>query len=451
MSSRSRPTPTLSEARFNPEELFFSTTDTHGRITSGNDVFARISGYSGEELMGSPHSIIRHPDMPRAVFKVFWDHLEAGRPVAAYVKNMAADGSFYWVLALACPIDGGYVSVRLKPSGRLFPVVAALYAELHQLEFNVESAGGGKKAAIDDAAAALAVALKKHGYHSYDELMHTLLVDEVRQRAKLISNSEVQSRTLPVSRRNDVAAKRTECRSLRREVSRLFAAVSSFLDLDEALVAQAVFTTGLGRDVQMLSINAQVRAAGLADAGRTLQVIAEHMNRSAFIISSAATDVSQYLRNVSLQLRETAFNVAALELAVEMMDIFLGEIDASDATDITTACRSVAQLGDASGQFLGVALKSIAAVAGIVRGLDDRLEDFLRQVRVLEILHVTGKTEAVRQPESSSVASIFEAIRERAFEARQKLSDLATMVGSARIRAPSGRAMSDSLAVLTAA
>lgn len=64
-------------------------------ITFGNDVFVRVSGYSRETLKGAPHSIIRHPDVPRAVFKLLWDTLKSDHPIAAYVKNMSANGSYY--------------------------------------------------------------------------------------------------------------------------------------------------------------------------------------------------------------------------------------------------------------------------------------------------------------------------------------------------------------------
>ena len=86
--------PINKEAPFNYDEFFFSTTDKRGVIEYGNEVFIKISGYKREDLMGKPHSIIRHPDMPRCVFKIFWDTIKTGAPIAAYVKNMAADGSY---------------------------------------------------------------------------------------------------------------------------------------------------------------------------------------------------------------------------------------------------------------------------------------------------------------------------------------------------------------------
>ena len=104
-----RPTvvPRPQERAFGPHELFFSTTDRKGIIRSGNQVFVRVSGHPLETLLGAPHNIIRHPDMPRAVFQLLWSYLDQGKPFAGFVKNMAADGCYYWVMALVVPIDGG--------------------------------------------------------------------------------------------------------------------------------------------------------------------------------------------------------------------------------------------------------------------------------------------------------------------------------------------------------
>ena len=115
---------------FEPWELFFSTTDQKGVITSCNDVFVRVSGYPAEDLLGKPHSIIRHPDMPRCVFKLLWDYLLSGKAIGAYVKNLASTGEYYWVYALVTPIDDGYLSIRVKPVSAYFAKVEGLYKQL---------------------------------------------------------------------------------------------------------------------------------------------------------------------------------------------------------------------------------------------------------------------------------------------------------------------------------
>ena len=108
------------EVSFDRGELIVSKTDTKGRITYANQVFCRVAGYTEKELLGQPHSIIRHPDTPRAVFKLVWDTLLEGREIFAYLKNLAKNGSFYWVFAHVTPsFDGNKQIVGFHSNRRL--------------------------------------------------------------------------------------------------------------------------------------------------------------------------------------------------------------------------------------------------------------------------------------------------------------------------------------------
>ena len=98
-----RITPTNEEKVMREGDLIVSKTDIKGRITYGNRTFNEFSGFTENELLGTQHNIIRHPDMPRAVFKLLWDRLQAGQEVFAFVKNISKDGSFYSVLANVTP------------------------------------------------------------------------------------------------------------------------------------------------------------------------------------------------------------------------------------------------------------------------------------------------------------------------------------------------------------
>ena len=114
--------------------LIISRTDLNGVITHANDAFVELSGYAREELIGQPHAILRHPDMPRAAFKDLWDTMLAGNKWHGYVKNLRKDGSYYWVYATAVPNvrNGqtvGYTSVRRKPSRKKINELAAVYKQ----------------------------------------------------------------------------------------------------------------------------------------------------------------------------------------------------------------------------------------------------------------------------------------------------------------------------------
>ena len=93
-----RPKPTKNEIKINPKRYIVSKTDAEGIIEYGNDYFTEISGYKEEELIGAPHNIIRHPDMPKLAFKMMWDRISKGKNFIAVVKNLTKDGSYYWVI-----------------------------------------------------------------------------------------------------------------------------------------------------------------------------------------------------------------------------------------------------------------------------------------------------------------------------------------------------------------
>ncbi len=127
------------------DDFIVSKADLKGRITYSNKVFAEYSGFTESEFMGKQHNIVRHPDMPRCVFKLLWQHIENGQEIFAYVKNLCKDGSFYWVLANVTPsLDDqgrvvGYYSVRRKPNPKAMSVVVPLYKQLLQIEQNAGS------------------------------------------------------------------------------------------------------------------------------------------------------------------------------------------------------------------------------------------------------------------------------------------------------------------------
>ncbi|AZL68027.1 Aerotaxis receptor [Pseudomonas sichuanensis] len=123
------------EQSFPEHQRLISATDTASLITYCNAEFAAISGYSQAELIGSPHNLVRHPDMPEAVFELMWQYLKAGQSWMGIVKNRCKNGNFYWVSAYVTPIleNGqvvGYESVRVRPSREQVARAEALYARL---------------------------------------------------------------------------------------------------------------------------------------------------------------------------------------------------------------------------------------------------------------------------------------------------------------------------------
>lgn len=136
MSKRKDIVPTEKEIVMRDDEFIVSKTDVKGRITYVNPVFVDFSGYREEELIGVQHNVIRHPDMPRGVYKLLWSAIQDGKEIFAYVKNLCKDGSYYWVFANVTPsvdVNGatiGYYSVRRKANPRAIPAVSELYRRM---------------------------------------------------------------------------------------------------------------------------------------------------------------------------------------------------------------------------------------------------------------------------------------------------------------------------------
>jgi len=167
--------PTGRESPFAEEELIVSKTDLKGRITYANDVFLRVAKYSIRELIGAPHSLIRHPDMPRCVFKLLWDTIEAKQEIFAYVLNMARDGGHYWVFAHVTPtFDAqhniiGYHSNRRKPDAGQVAKIKPLYSALLAEENRVTNRKDGMQRGYE-----MLVATLKDARLDYDEFVFSL-------------------------------------------------------------------------------------------------------------------------------------------------------------------------------------------------------------------------------------------------------------------------------------
>lgn len=138
--SITKPTPTNTEIKLDPKKMIVSKTDKNGVIIYGNDYFCEVSGYKESELISSPHSILRHPDMPRSMFYLMWEHLHAGRNIMAVVKNMAKNGDYYWVTTdfdIKKDQAGNvryYVAYRQAAPKHVVEEMEKIYAKLREIE-----------------------------------------------------------------------------------------------------------------------------------------------------------------------------------------------------------------------------------------------------------------------------------------------------------------------------
>ncbi|MCF6268187.1 MAG: PAS domain-containing protein [Melioribacteraceae bacterium] len=132
--------PTNVENVMRDNDFIVSKTDLKGTLTYVNQTFIEFAKYDEQELLGKPHSMIRHPDMPRVIFQLLWDTIQQKKEMNAYVKNLSGDGSYYWVFANVTPVMNefskivGYYSVRRKPKKESLDKIIKLYALLSEEE-----------------------------------------------------------------------------------------------------------------------------------------------------------------------------------------------------------------------------------------------------------------------------------------------------------------------------
>lgn len=157
--------------------LFFSRTDDRGVIRAFNERFLQVSEFLPEDVIGAPHRLVRHADMPKGLFHMFWNRLKANRPVGAYVKNRTKSGGSYWVFAVALPLpSGGYISVRLSPMTAHLDMIQRLYTRIRAAE-------NEEKLSPETSMVRLLEALADEGYANYDSFEARALSAELSARA----------------------------------------------------------------------------------------------------------------------------------------------------------------------------------------------------------------------------------------------------------------------------
>lgn len=443
---RCRVTPIDRERPFSLSELFFSTTNEKGIILFGNDTFQRISGYEYSEIIGQPHNIIRHPHVPRCVFELFWKYLQSGKTIGAYVKNLAKDGSFYWVYALAMPCSDGFVSIRMKPSSSIFPIVRDAYAKVLAFEESIEDApDGNRKDAIEKSLAMLVKVVGDLGYSSYDDFMHKALISEMRARIDAIHLSESKdgqkdghaiTGAFPCSAGLGENNLLTWSADLKGALTKLSDNVSGFSQLHEDLAQKSKYFLSLAQSINRLSLNAIVEANRLQDTGATLSVIAETLSRSSNECAGLMTGLNNILASLIEGLNSNLFAVTSANLKIEMIDSFFAEImNHVTSGEQSNAHNSSEKLEHNISILVDVFSKEVKSVFPNLKRIHECLLQAQEQINKLQSLimalhfvHFSGKVEASRSNDTKAFVIIFQEVNSQIDRASDELKDFDRML-----------------------
>ncbi len=404
-------TPLDRAAAFEVSDLFFSTTDRKGHVKTCNDVFLDIAGYSSEEMLGAPHNIIRHPDMPKCVFDLLWEYLLSGRPIGAYVKNMAQSGEYYWVFALVLPIEGGFLSIRLKPTSEVFKTVPGVYTKLLATE---KSCGKEWRAGMTAATAELLSTLSSIGFDSYDEFMVHCLRAEITARNSAMGTDAVQEQ-LPH----------------RAPLSTVFQELPCLEVLSREAIKQAEFLEDISREIHRITLNASIFAARMGERGAALGVVSEQVGRLSTDVSDQASTLWKEQEALAGNLSATSFQVSLATLTSEMVSHFEGQRTSGHQTpeqQVETHGATCSDLSDmlagSLDGMLGESRRGMALLGPSLGSFARIVARFKRTLVATHISHVTGRSIAAGLEDGEQYSSLLQEMSTFAEQGKERLDSL---------------------------
>ncbi len=423
-----RPTPVNTESPFKYESLFFSITDSKSNITYANKVFRDVNKYSQDELLGQLHKLIRHPDMPRAVFNLFWKYLNEKKPVAAYMKNLAKDGSYYWVLSVVYPYSGGYLSVRLKPGTEIFSKIQTWYTNVLSYEKNQERELKDKKKAMLAGERYFLNILQDEGYSSYDDFMWKALQQEMHNRELFLKDNMSAEK-----RKTDKRVVPPAYVKIEDILSELVLSLEHLQAIQHSLVNHSEYISQLARSILVLSLNAQIGSSKLNQIDGSLSVIAQKMGEQSVKGEQQLASMKDIIHRLSSLIQNMNFEVLSAKLLIELFIDFLKEIDAASPTNHGFLTDSEA-IGILTETFLP-SLKKLERNTGDIpiylNELTAGVKNIGRFLLFLRFIHISGKVEVARMSENSQdFSTTFQDLVQEISTADTHLNELNSVLSS---------------------
>jgi len=399
--------PTGVSQHFEINETFFSTTDPRGIITSGNQVFTRTSGYSFDELIGSPHNLIRHPDIPRCVFSMLWKRAHAKHPFSGYVKNQAKNGNHYWVFALIEAQDGELLSIRIKPSSPVFDTIDSLYSRLIEIEENALAKGESPQEAAAQSEAELLDQLRKLGFESYDAFSQHCLNLEIKSRDKIVASRNLQLIPKAIQGKNEDRYK--QATAAYSKLENVFAKIDNFLSLADTINKSQKAVARRADDFRNYALNASIAATQFGTHGATIDTITQFLHIHAGDFLRNADRMADITVDTNSILKEINSRLASARIQLEMLINFLAESAQNESEE--HGVRRINSLQSAFSITASDATQALLKLDTHLPGLLGTKEDLQKTIISFNVAQISGLMECSRIPRAEALTTMFEDLR----------------------------------------
>ncbi|WP_158376061.1 PAS domain-containing protein [Cellulosimicrobium cellulans] len=409
--------PTGAARTVGARDLIFSTTDGRGVITAANQGFTRVAAHPWSALVGAPHNIIRHPQMPAGAFKLMWDTLQAGEPFSAYVQNLAGDGAAYWVFATVTPLGDGYLSVRIAPGVDAFwSAAAGAYADVLVAERHAQAEGLGGVAVAAVGCARLGERIGQLGFADAEEFMHTVMPAEVlamAERRQPLGPAEQHA--------GPVGAVLATCVAVDREVAGLMARMDGLQLLAEQLQE-------VERDA-LTAVAALTEVTELAQhASATVSQTAPVLLSTAGAMATLGDEVGEMLADLAPELAAARRTVLRVRFRIALARLH-GDavVDAAREIDRGTAQlgpEHLAQLCTCLRDDLATARQDLADGAAVLRRVGLGLEVAHERLRRTDRFLATWRVQVPRYQVSRQLAPYVSPIDGRLRMSHEQLAAL---------------------------
>ncbi len=398
------------ESPFDLDELFFSITDPKGIILTGNHVFQRVAKMQRDELIGRPHNVIRHPDMPRAIFKAVWDTIKVGKPFVGYVKNMAKDGSYYWVLAAIYPVtdeEGNivkYISIRLKPSSSIFDIIPDFYNKILEKEI---------KDGMEEAAKFMQQELKALGFENYEEFSKKAFFEEIKSREKILANQNINTCQVDLSSVNEentdfidiLCNLQTHFYRVNRYFNEIFHKVELFLNLNDELNKKSKFIYELAEDIRLLSLNASIESYKVKKEGVSFSTLSHEMRKNAELSEKKIVQMSDLIEDTKKDIEDIGFNILTSKLIIEMITFFIKEMiqNMSDAMikeeEKQEVINNINELFNLLSDYSKQLAHNVYISKSKLRSIFYNIQELNVMINRLDFIHINGLIESAHSKE----------------------------------------------------